>query len=276
MALWPSAGASQVSSTANNASSTAVVVVTGSATPNTPGSWTTLIASTPFAVSDMTLYTAAVTNTSAADSSTLVDIAVGASGSEQVVVAGLPLGFISDTTRSVPLPLRVPSGARISARVQGAQASKAVSLGLIVTGSSGGWAGVESAYSAVSYGVNTGTSTGTALTGGGTANTKSAWTEISSATSARHRLLLAIPTGVAGNTNMTGCTYLYDIGIGASGSEVVLIPDMFAGISSLEALNQTVNRAVRCDIPSGTRLAARQQCSASGLQSFSLVLVGFS
>jgi hypothetical protein len=90
-------------------------------------------------------------------------------------------------------------------------------------------------------------------------NTKGAWTEITAATSASIRWLVPLVVGNSTDTawvaNHRG---LIDIGVGGSGSEAVIVPDVGFGAFNNEAiLHFPVTVPVR--IPAGTRLAARYQ-----------------
>ena len=55
---------------------------------------------------------------------------------------------------------------------------------------------------------------------------------------------------------------MIDIGIGAGGSEVVIIPDfLIRGDSNLDNFTPVMTPALGFQVPSGTRIAARAQCS---------------
>jgi hypothetical protein len=99
------------------------------------------------------------------------------------------------------------------------------------------------------------TSTGKSITTGGTANVKTAWTE----------MVAAAPFAVAGlllefASDSTGVTLLYDLGIGAAGSETVLLANLHFGTNGYIGHGYYV---IPISIASGTRLAARVQSSGT-------------
>lgn len=79
------------------------------------GDWVELISSTPFAVSEIILRIVDWYNINA---STLIDIGIGASGQEQVVVPDIAMHASQNnsTPQAYRLPISIPAGARISGR----------------------------------------------------------------------------------------------------------------------------------------------------------------
>lgn len=272
MALWTASGQSLVSTSGNTATS-GIQTVTASATPHTMGAWTTLIASTSTPGDALALY-AGSTAVNATDSSTLIDIGVGAAASERVLVAGVPVGWIPIGGRAFHLPVQVAAGERISARAQSAIASKAVLTGVNLSGA-GGWVRSATAVIADSYGVSSAASSGTAMTDVGSANTKSAWTQIAASTNRRHKLLVPIPTCAAGVTAILQSDYLFDVGIGAPGSESVLLANVYTATTTSEDIRAGTLVPYRCDIPAGSALSVRMQKSNVSSQPLSMVLIGF-
>lgn len=104
-------------------------VITASATPNTKGSYTQLIASTPrdycgiFIGPDM--------NTAQTVAQLLLDIAIGAGGSEVVIVPNWSQPPFSDKMARGFVPVSIPAGTRIAARCQSPTASATIGLSLI-------------------------------------------------------------------------------------------------------------------------------------------------
>lgn len=273
MALWPTVGRSQIGTTGNTGTSASSVSVTGSATPHAMGSWTTLVASTPFRVDGISLFSFG-TSGAGADTSVLIDVGIGAAASERVLVATVPIGFMPIGARAFFLPIQVPAGERIAVRLQSAVASKAVTVGMVLTGD-GDWVRMPGTAIADVYGAVTGSSSGTTLSDTGSANTKAAWTEITSSTSRRYRCLLPIPSLIPADTSITTSDYLYDVGIGASGSEVSIMSDMPAVSNAQEDIRMPTLQPLWRGIPAGTRLSARMQKSVSGAEPLSMALIGF-
>lgn len=107
-----------------------------------------------------------------------------------------------------------------------------------------------------------GTGDGTSVTPG-TANTKTAWSQmIASTTYPSYGFWIQVLNGA---TTALQFSYLVDIGIGAAGSEVVLLPNFIATPSII--VGQTAGSVIHfipLFIPKGTRVAMRAQCNATG------------
>lgn len=95
--------------------------VTPSATANTKGSFAQLIAST---ARDYCGLVVVVGPAGTAGDIYLVDIAIGAAASEQVIIPNVRMAFSTTITASpIYIPMAVPAGTRISARAQASAAS---------------------------------------------------------------------------------------------------------------------------------------------------------
>lgn len=95
-------------------------------------------------------------------------------------------------------------------------------------------------------GTVTASSVGTTITSGA-ANTKGSWTQLTA--SLPFDCCWVLIEGVAGNTRT-----IYDIGVGAPGSEKVIVSNLYAGTTS-----QPNTWAFPLSIPSGTPVSARSQ-----------------
>jgi hypothetical protein len=94
---------------------------------------------------------------------------------------------------------------------------------------------------------------GTTLTAASSANTKGSWTQlIASTTNPVVGILVLLEVSSL-------ATFLIDIGTGASGSEVVLIPDIYASFYSTNAAIMSAAIFFPVQVPAGTRIAARCQ-----------------
>jgi hypothetical protein len=95
------------------------------------------------------------------------------------------------------------------------------------------------------------------LTAHASAHTKGAWTQLSS----------ALPFDAYLTFHCSDASldydYLFDIGIGAAGSEIVLVSNMLWCTSTIYTLASGI-WTVPIIIPKGTRVAARCQCSTAG------------
>lgn len=96
----------------------------------------------------------------------------------------------------------------------------------------------------------------------GSANTKGSWTELVSSTphSADEINVRLSPNGVDS---------LWDIGIGAAASEVVICPNLYAG--GVTVVRPLFPYRFPIKIPAGTRIAVRNQASTGGLGGYAAV-----
>lgn len=241
-----------------NAATSAGTTISDAGT-NTKGSYTQLIASTTYPSS----WIYVVLNKPSTADEFLVDLAVGASSSEQVIVSDLIVAAASvgaSQGSSYLFPLSIPAGSRLSARCQ-SNSSGADSIDVTVHLISGTMISPAGMGIVTTYGANTGTTLGTNVDPGGTAHTKGAYVEFSSSTAYPINWLViatVIDVSVAAEEN-----FLLDIAVGGSGSEQVAIPNLYFRAPS------TIDRpfpsavALPVSIPAGSRISARCQCSVN-------------
>lgn len=248
----------------NQSASSQVTPATGpgttitSGTANTKGSYTTLIASLGF---DAVLLVIDIANsfTAATDTSTLLDIAIGAVGQETAIIPNLLAGYAGAASedgspRHYLFPLYVPSGSRISARSASAQASGTCSVWVQAYGglrrSEDWWC----AEQVIAYGINAGVSQGTNVTPGAS-SAEGAWTAIGT-TSQDHKMIvpgLAMADTAAG-ANEGVCL---DVGIDTT-STLILRENYRAEYDASERLAQHgVWWPINVPVASGSVLAAR-------------------
>jgi hypothetical protein len=236
---------------------------TASGTANVKGAWSQCFSSVPFDVSGFAFMLEYIYNANAI-SVVLFDIGVGASGSEIVVVPNLQVGStyqsgpIRASDRTPFIPFSIPAGSRIAMRAQSSYPSDFLQGSLMVQARTASTP--PGFHRCTDYGV--GTDRGV-QTNAAAADTKGSWTEVTASTTARHRALLLNAICFSGGSN----DFHVDIGIGASGSEVVLVPDIQithgGGISSIYARNHWPE-LFYVDLPAGTRLAVRQAAQIVG------------
>lgn len=208
-----------------------------------------------------------------ATSDTLVDIAIGGSGSEQLIVEDLYFcGVTSDGYQNagcIFIPIRIPQGSRIAAR-----STQAITLD--ITGGTGSPGFMEGMAGCDTYGSD-GTN-GTQVNGGSSANTEPAsWSQVTASTTNPIKALMVM-LGRNGNTSLTDGDYLLDIGIGAAASEVAILENLpFTADSVRDILQPRVFGPFPVSIPAGTRLAARLQTTVTDAtdRNMDLVLYGF-
>lgn len=226
-------------------------------TIHTKGSYAQLTPATPFDASFIRV------SVSQADvvSQALVDIAIGPRDQETVILSNLMADATTASLKSYsyPFPISIPKNTRIAARVQ--SSSTSASYGVVGQIRSGGFADRSPAAAVKTYGATTASSAGTSLDPGGTANVKGAWTQLTATTTAP---LTQIRVGFCGQTNdiRTDADWLVDVGIGAAGSEQVIIPNIpLFCIGSGDVLSPLLAGPFTFPIPRGSRIAVRAQCS---------------
>ena len=227
----------------------AVADATASASTHTKGAYTELIASTSAECGfiDFQIGSTALTGSSAAQ---LIDIAVGAAGSEVVVVPDVAVGGIGGNGSNVgiQLPIKIPSGSRVSFRNQAEIASDTCRIFNFTTYA------FDAALCPTSLdvlGTDTATSTGTELAG-----SSGTWTEIVASTSQAYTGFNLIPSTSEANQDSVGEITL-EIGVGAAGSEVVLGAIMVQYGNSEFVARSTQFVLIGGNVPAGSRLAVR-------------------
>lgn len=227
------------------------VTVTANSSANTKGAWTEIVASTT-AAADYVEVSVQAGNLSSTIVGILLDIAIGASGSEVALFENVAVGgaaantFNGEAGYRFGVPVYVPSGSRISARIQSnitlgrtAQVSVRLSAGSNPAGTS---------TSATVIGTSTATSLGTDQ-----ANNTS-WQQAVASTAAQYQALSLVPslntTGIAGNFRSL------QLGSGAASAESPLNNLDFMTLVT-EAVVATQSSLYVATVPAGTRLATR-------------------
>lgn len=255
MADWSLIGDGQQFSTEGETASTSRGTTLTSGAANAKGSYSQLVASSSFAATFIIVHLKAITS-----AASLVDIAVGAAASEQVIIPNLlfsvdTIGF--PITTVFMFPVSIPSGTRIAARLQSNGASN--TLDAVVTLLVSGFIPSAPLSVVTDYGIVTTDSGGTSVDPGGTANTKGAWSEITA--SSNKVDMLSIVFGNQLNAAMATAHWLFDIGIGAAGSETILIPDLMVSSDvGDDRLSPVSIGPIPVNIPAATRIAVRSQC----------------
>lgn len=234
-------------------------------TANAKGSYVQVVASTAFAY-DALLVQIFQDSASGGAQCFLLDISIGGAGSEVVVVPNLLLDSMRNTGTadvSLYIPLQIPAGSRIAARCQEAGGAGTRNACVQVTGVAGGWNNIRPcAGSVIAYGVDTGTTNGTLVDQGASANTFGSWAQLTSGTSQDHRwlgLCLGFDKQTVAPSQANG---ELEIGIGSAGSEVAIAKHSFAVQSFATAVRPSC-LGIFVQIPTGTRLAARFKSTAA-------------
>jgi len=227
---------------------------TSNASANTKGSYAQLIAATAFDASMMMLMF------SRADGGIdyLVDVAIGASGSEVIILSNV---LVSGGTgqqyygSQFFFPVNIPAGTRLAIRSQSTTGTIGLRADIMLF--QGGFGTPETQGFVTTYGANTADSGGVQVDPGGTTNTKGSYSEITSSTTYPIRFL-SIVIGNQLNTVRSTQLFLMDVAIGASGSEVIILPDLLINANvSPDVLCPQVYTNLPVQIPAGTRIAVR-------------------
>ncbi|MEP6827925.1 MAG: hypothetical protein ABJA10_07605 [Aestuariivirga sp.] len=192
--------------------------VAASASLNTKGSWTQLLAAASVTY-DVFAISLIINNDSAGAVATknLYDIGIGGAGSEVVLIPNiLNTGDVS--TRAAPLreiiiPCFIPRNTRISARKQSNVASKTSSVQIILHGAQG-LAPLPTFQGCDSYGTDVTTSGGLSLTPGAS-GTYSAWTNIGATLTRDYKCIIPL-VGTGSQTAMTNIFYYMQLGVSST------------------------------------------------------------
>lgn len=229
------------------------VNIAGHATLNTKGSWTQLIASTARDTSAI-LASFLIEDS---DFDALLDLGIGAAASEVVIVPDL---LITSTTnrvsRQVWIPIYIPAGTRVAARVQTNPGAKRVHTCLILMATAFAFP-ANPASLVTAYGVNAADSGAVSVDPGAVSDTFGAYTEIAASTTYPIRyLILAMGT----NMDFAGASsyWHYEIAIGAAAAEQLLVGGIVIRLSdgNLTAGPQLWG-PFPVSVPAGTRLSVR-------------------
>lgn len=258
MADWPLAGGGQRLDTFLERTATSDGTPITVASVNTKGSWVEASTASPYEANGIIVN---VRQSVAGSPSCMVDIGVGAAGSEVVVVPDLLFSSRLGHPATVWLPIKIREGSRIAVRCQCTSTANIPQVTITLIGGS---LNQPPGYSRMlAYGVVAGTSRGAVVDAGAAANTKGAYTQITAATTQPIKWLLAAFTAGA-NAALADSSSLIDIAVGAASSEVVIIPDILMGKQlASDVLTPQLFGPVPVDIPEGTRLAVRAQCSTA-------------
>jgi len=206
----------------------------------------------------------------------LVDVGIGESGAVKVIVSNVlyTCGSIADQLFFYA-PVSIAANSKVWARHQS-------------TGSSGdtiyvsallcahGFLGLRPVSKFVTFGAMTSDSGGTEVDPGGTANTKGAWTEIVASIAIKVRMLY-VAIGNRDLATRATMSLFIDIGIGASGAEKVLMSNLYClSEDGGDTWTPQMFGPFFTQVPSGTRLSARAQCSSATINErlFDVVLYG--
>lgn len=225
---------------------------------NTEGSWAELVDSVPINASGIWVtvgWRGATYNIPYA-----IDIGIGASGSEIVLIDNLSFMSARSEGFEVFFPIAIPKGTRVSARVR-SLSDEEVDIGITFLAatftSMGSLAGMDN------YGdlEGSGTAAQVVIAGDGT---KGSYEEIISSAPRNYKYMILTVAGEAANANGY---WLIDVAVGASGSEVIVAGDIAVNRTSIIDTPFPKFIHIPITIPKGSRVAVRaaiQDASVSG------------
>ena len=227
--------------------------VAAHASAHTKGAWVELAAAT---AADACWVDAFIGFTNANTSRYLVDIALGAAGSEQVLLPDLyfETTILNTVYVAYRFPVAIPAGSRVAARCQSSVGGAVPRVAAILA--HGPIAGMGGVGGVRAFGVDAADTTAADANPSATTGGKGAWVEFSAATPDRLRWLVAA-FGHEGGGVSAFVRWVADVGIGVAGSEAVLIGDVPLAMNPTgDAIGPPV-LGFPVDIPAGTRLVGR-------------------
>ena len=251
----------------------APAAMANSGVAHTKGDYLELEDSTTFA-SDGIIVVSTIGSDSTAEA--LIDLATGAAASESDKLANFPVARNGDATPWAGLfPLQIPTSTRVASRFQSTSTTAAVRTAVYLIAKD--TVAFHECTSCVTYGANTTDTGGVSIDPGATINTKGAYIEITSSTSADIKWL-AIGLANQANQTRTAANFLVDIATGAESSESIIISNLYFGALSVpDVVGPFYFPPIPIEIASGTRIAVRAQCDINDATDrlFDIILFGF-
>lgn len=253
--------------TAGSANITTVgtgIAATASGSANTKGSWAQVVSATDRDWYGFWISFSAAVSPSGLNAAQLVDVGIGAAGSETVVVSNILAGGrfpLTGTTISLNdppmyIPIAIPKGTRVAVRTQSATASRVCRVHM--WGESGSSTPRPIYSGCDTYGIDLSTSKGVELASNASANTFGSWTNVGGTTSRNYQAILA-SSQVPANATVNNRTYVIQLGYGSAA-----YIQMLAGTTTTETWAVAIPaQYVGQNIPSGTQLQARISCASA-------------
>lgn len=256
-------GGSEALNAGYDYSATKGTTITANASADTLGSYTELLSAANNTSPSNKLIVSIVHKGGGTSSWHLINIAIGGSGSEVVIIPNLlcrQTATINGTNSCrYEFPIHIPSGVRISANMQSSTGGVTQDVTIIPCG--GSLAQDSGLSSVLSIGANTGTSGGTQVATNATINTFGSWVEITSSTSEAIKGFLV--AALRANNSYTEQAITYQVGIGSAGNEEIIFSGHEINQAATEESINTVSGFIAVGVPQGTRIAIRAQTNVS-------------
>lgn len=255
-----------------NDATTLLTTITASASANTKGSWTELGTAT----CDADGFFLCVQTANAARAPALIDIGLGPAGQEEVLIENFLVTSSASALVTVMqyLPIPLTAGMRVAARCQATVGSRTFTVAVLTC--AGPHLQAMRMRSATTLGANTADSGGTAPVTSGSANTEGSWATLHEAVP--HPLAALVLAWGTQAQNFANATFVFcDLAYGPAGSEEVVVSNIPSLVNQTPDMFQPPSAGpFFCDIPAGSRVAARLQIdSAGGSSPFDLIVIGF-
>lgn len=258
----------------------AAASATASASANTKGAWTEVVASLGYDASAL-LWCPKYIGGDSLSTCGLYDIGIGGAGAEVVLVPDLFLSTLCGITengvisegQTVILPVRIPRGTRVATRCQASTGSRSVGAQLGFVGST--FKSLRGLSRATAYGITAASSRGTNITVP-TAPGPSAWVQLTASTTATMRAI-AVAFGPV-TTWSNHVSAIFEVAVGAAASEKAFwgLSFLWRPIGNHQDWSQ-IHGAFPCNIPAGTRLSARlSSTSGTAGDTVTAAVYGFS
>ncbi len=274
MSDWPFRGEGQRTQTVGmtTSGSTTPTELTEPGSTNTKSAYTQISPGLSFDAAGILVTVFATTNT---NRTYLVDIALGAAGSEQVLINNLFCSVANTTNaRYFYFPVAVPAWTRIAARYQ-VTGSVTSDIRVAVTGFAQGWFAAESYGRVITLGATAADSGGIQLVHPGVAHTKGAYSQIAASTSASISALLIALGNSDGDYSLTGQQCFMDIAVGSAGAEQVLLPNLYFKSTGFQFYPEIIG-PLPAQIPANSRVAGRMQGGSTATDHVDIILYGLS
>lgn len=227
-------------------------------TANVMGSWVQLVAALP---NDINGFDLMVENLPGFHGF-LINIGIGAAAAEVVLIPQVSVCSVVSAAGHylIHIPVALPAGTRISAQAQSSAGGSDTCNIAILYGDSA-LNDLQTFGAPTNYGGDPTNSTGTVVDCGAVANTKGFWTQIGITTAD----IAVLQVMIDSLKSLMAGAFLLDIGIGSSGNEQAIIPNILvvngSGPNNTTS-GGTINQQLplkRINLPAGTRLSARTQ-----------------
>jgi hypothetical protein len=248
-------------------SSSSAVTITADASSHVKGGWSQLIASTAGNASYIVVEVGG-NSTAATDNSGLLDIGVGASGSETAIIENVPInGATAGVARCVfafGVPIKIASGTRIAARFQSLVSSKTATV-LVRVFDMGDYAYAPTAVDTI--GAATASSSGTSMSGA-----SGTWVQMTSSTANAYKGFVVV--GTFGGNTVDNVRVQYTLGVGASGSETEIGSTQFQTVNDETCgMEGQFPTPMAATVALGSRLAIKHNIASNSTR-YRAVVIG--